>query len=227
MRSQAEFLAATGARKARPFVREVVTADGDVFTDTTVESMSRLASKGSRDLPVRLLAQWLTEDLPGRDDLAICQRIFKVMQDRGGSSKLVKFCRDPWSVETVQAPWYSLLVMGGDCAAAHAVTCAALLMALGIPCFFRTVAVDEEHPHLFTHVYCVAIIRKPGSQPYELAMDTSVPFSQPGTQPKRWFRKKDRPIEVVLQDDWKDTTDNNILFSLAVAAAAFYLATKF
>jgi len=199
-RSQvADFQRRTGAKVVRPFDRRIAIRTGDLGTADTIHQMSRLAIKGSRDIPVRLLALNIIKGVPGRDHGAVARRIFQWMQDKGsGERSGVKFVNDPFRTETIQEPWYTLFVSGaGDCNSAHSTTTAALLMSVGVPAYFRTVRVDPQRPHLFSHVYAVADIRgKP------LAMDTSVPFSEPGSEPEAIFGVKDWLVHVFDEDDF-------------------------
>jgi len=200
------YLARSGAARGRPFDRRLDIRPGLGATADTIDQMARVACQGGRDLVVRLVALDIIDGIPGRDHGSIARRIFHWMQDRGRDYRTgVKFVNDPYGVETIQAPWITLCVTGaGDCNSAHSTTNAALLLSLGVPCFFRTVKVDPNRKNLFTHVYCVARIRPYRDQPgYELAMDTSVPFSKPGFEPNVIYGKQDWPIPIVTEDDWR------------------------
>lgn len=164
--------------------------------------MEKLAVMGGRDPLVRLIGLELIDGVAGRDHEGICRRVFHWAQSKGPVEKFmggrgIKFVNDPYQVEGVRAPWWILLVEGaGDCNSSHAVACAALLLSLGIPCKFRTVAADPRRSQEFSHVYLVAMPRG-----RELAMDTSVNFSTPGSKPKRISRVKDWPIRVSAYDE--------------------------
>lgn len=195
----ADFRKRTGAKVARPFDRRIAIRGGDFGTSDTIREMCRLAVKGSRDILVRLQALDIIEGVPGRDHAQIAKAIFRWMQDGGsGERSGVKFVNDPFRTETVQDPWITLFVTGaGDCNSAHSTTTCALLMSVGVPCFFRTVRVDPDRPHLYSHVYAVADIR--GTP---LALDTSVGFSSPGSEPEAVFGTRDWRPTVFDEDDW-------------------------
>lgn len=194
-----EYARRTGAKVVRPFDRRIAIRTGDLGTADTIREMARLAVKGSRDIPVRLMALEIIKGVPGRDHAAVARRIFHWMQDKGsGERSGVKFVNDPHRTETIQEPWITLFVTGaGDCNSAHSTTMAALLMSVGVPAFFRTVRVDPGRPHLFSHVYAVANVRGKA-----LAMDTSVPFSTPGSEPETVYGTRDWPIDVFDEDDF-------------------------
>jgi hypothetical protein len=201
-----QYLDQSGAYRGRPFDRRLTIPNGVAGTAETIREMAALASRGGRDLVVRLIGLEIIEDVPGRDHLSICRAIFNWLQDRGRTYNTgIKFVNDPYGVETVQDPWITLTITGcGDCNSAHSTTSAALLLALGVPCFFRTIKVDPERPELFTHVYTVARVR-----PYkdfkggDVAMDTSVPFSTLGSEPKANFGFRDWMIPIPDEDDWR------------------------
>ncbi len=205
LRDVEDFKRRTGAKVARAFDRRVAIRDGDYGTEDTIREMARLAVDGSRDLVVRLMAIQIIgeaagrEGVKGRDHEGIARRVFHWMQDGGsGERSGVKFVNDPWRTETVQAPWITLCVSGaGDCNSAHATTNCALLLSVGIPCFFRTVKVDPGRPNLFSHVYAVANIR---GRP--LALDSSVAFSTPGSEPQAVYGSRDWPLDIYVQDDY-------------------------
>ena len=160
--------------------------------------MSRLAIDGSRDPLVRLMAIDILDGVQGRDHDAVARRFFSWMQDQGsGERSGVKFVNDPFRTEQVRCPWWTLVVEGcGDCNSAFATTVAALLLSVGVPCFFRTVAADPGRPSSFSHVYTVANIRG-----VELPLDSSVAFSMPGSEPTQITRQKDWPIRHYEEDD--------------------------
>lgn len=192
----------TGAVKARLFDRRIAIPSGEAGTAATIAEMERLAVKGGRDVAVRLMALDIIEGIPARDHRKVAERIFQWLQDNGSGEKSgVKFVNDPFRVETVQDPWITLFVTGcGDCNSAHSTTSAALLLSVGIPCMFRTVKADPRRPDSYSHVYTVALVR---GEP--VAMDTSVPFSTFGSEPKTITGKRDWPIRVekFVEDDWR------------------------
>lgn len=192
----------TGARAARPFDRRISIPHGPRGTKLTIDQMRRLAAKGGRDFLVRLFVlEEVLGGVKGRDHMRIAQRIFDWVQDKGsGERSGVKFVNDPHRVETVQEPWLTLLVTGaGDCNSAHATAVAGMLMSVGVPAGFRTVAADPRRPGSMSHVYALAIVRGK-----KIAMDTSVPFTTIGAQPARITAVKDWVIDVdsYVEDDW-------------------------
>jgi len=191
--------AGNGRVVQRPFDDRISIRYGEGGTEDTIKEMARQAVLGSRDLIVRLVARDVLEGIGGRDHEAIAKRFFYWLQDRGSGEKSgVKFQNDPWRTEQVRAPWYCLTVEGaGDCNSGHSTTMCALLMSVGVPCFFRTVKADPTRQDQFSHVYAVAMIRgKP------LALDTSVPFSKPGSEPTVIYGYRDWKIPVHVEDDW-------------------------
>lgn len=191
--------AQNGRLVQRPFDTRIAIRPGDEGTEDTIKEMARQAVLGSRDLIVRLMARDILEGIPGRDHESIAKRVFYWMQDRGSGEKSgVKFHNDAWRTEQVRAPWLALTVSGdGDCNSAFATTTCALLLSVGVPCFFRTVAADPERKDSFSHVYAVASVRG-----RDLALDSSVPFSEPGSEPQVVFKKRDWKIPMFTQDDW-------------------------
>jgi hypothetical protein len=201
------FLSKTGAKRARAFDRRIDIPEGNAGTRRTVEEMARLAAKGGRDPIVRLIAQDMTRDIPGRDHLRIACRVFEWGQDRGFAYDTgIKFQNDPVHVEQLADPWLVLAVLGaGDCDD-FTTTCCAVLLSLGVPCFIRTVMVDASRPHLYSHVYAVAAIRPyKGRKGGRLALDCSVPFTRPGDEPRAVFGTRDWPIDIPVESDWSLT----------------------
>ncbi len=183
----------------RPFDTRVRIPYGDAGTAATIKEMARLAVLGSRDPIVRLMAFEIMQGVPGRDHEEVAKRFFYYLQDKmtGGEKSGVKFVNDAYRTEQVRAPWWTLLLEGGDCNSGFSTTLAALLLSVGIPCFFRTVAADPGRPDSFSHVYTVAVVRG-----RELPLDASVQFSSPGSEPAQIFRKKDWSIRVFDEDDF-------------------------
>lgn len=184
--------------QSRPFDTRIQIPYGDAGTAATIKEMARQAVLGSRDPIIRLIARDLSEGIPGRNHDAIARRFFYWLQDRGSGEKSgLKFINDPYRTEQVRAPWWAILIEGaGDCNSGFSTSIAALLMAVGIPCFFRTVAADAGRPDSFSHVYTVALVRG-----RELPLDASVSFSSPGSEPTEVYRKKDWRIHVFDEDD--------------------------
>ena len=187
-----------GGLPARPFDTRIQIPYGDDGTAATIREMSRQAVLGSRDPIVRLLAKEIIEGIPGRDHAAVARRFFYWLQDGGSGEKSgLKFINDPFRTEQVRAPWWAILVEGaGDCNSGFSTSLAALLMSVGIPCVFRTVAADSGRPESFSHVYTVALIRG-----REMPLDASVSFSSPGSEPTEISRKKDWKIQVFDEND--------------------------
>ena len=182
----------------RPFDTRIQIPYGEAGTAATIKEMSRQAVLGSRDPLIRLLAYELMEGVKGRDHESVAKRFFYWLQDRGSGEKSgLKFINDPYRTEQVRAPWWAIFIEGaGDCNSGFSTSLAALLMAVGIPCFFRTVAADSSRPDSFSHVYTVALVRG-----REMPLDASVSFSSPGSEPTEITRKKDWRIHVFDEDD--------------------------
>lgn len=188
----------TPSLTSRPFDRRERIRHGFRGTSDTIKLMWREAIQGSRDPIVRLMAVEILCGVKGRDHENIAKRFFYWMQNRGeGERSGIKFFNDGHMTEQVRAPWWLLCVEGGgDCNSGFSTTMAALLLSVGIPCFFRTVAVDPSRPNSFSHVYTVAKIRGKN-----LALDASVPFSSPGSEPTHVTRYQDWPMEFFVEDD--------------------------
>jgi len=186
------------AGEVRPFDRRIKIPYGDAGTAATIREMAEQAVLGSRDPIVRLVTKDVISGVPGRDHRAVAIRLFEWLQDSGsGERSGVKFVNDPYRTEQVRAPWWTLVVEGaGDCNSGFSTALAAMLLSVGIPCFFRTVAADSSRRHLFSHVYTVASIRGK-----DLPLDASVSFSSPGSEPTEISRSKDWPISVFDEDD--------------------------
>lgn len=182
----------------RPFDTRIQIPYGEAGTAATIKEMARQAVLGSRDPIIRLLAREVMEGIPGRDHEAVAKRFFYWLQDGGSGEKSgLKFINDPYRTEQVRSPWWATLLEGaGDCNSGFSTSLAAMLMSVGIPCFFRTVAADASRPDSFSHVYTVAVIRG-----RELPLDASVSFSSPGSEPSEITKKKDWRIHVFDEDD--------------------------
>ncbi len=191
----------TIVNSGRPFDTRLRIPNGVKGTEATIKEMGRLAVKGSRDPIIRLTAYELLSGVRGRDHRAAAERFFYWLQDHGSGEKSgLKFINDPHRTEQVRAPWWAIWIEGaGDCNSGFATSIAALLLSVGIPCFFRTVAADASRPNSFSHVYTVAIVRG-----QELALDASVEFSRPGSEPTHITRMKDWEIDIHTEHDGSD-----------------------
>jgi hypothetical protein len=183
----------------RSFDTRISIRNGVGGTEDTINEMARLAFMGSRDQIVRILTERAIRGVQGRDHRAVATRLFYWLQDRGSGEKSgVKFVNDAFRTEQVRAPWWTLIIGGaGDCNSAFSTTLAAMLMSVGIPAFFRTVKADPQRPNSFSHVYCVASI-----DGEDLALDASVPFSSPGSEPAVIYGQRDWPINYKEEDDF-------------------------
>lgn len=171
---------------------------GEDGTAATIAEMSRIAVHSSRDPVVRLLTYEVIKGIPGRNHKQIAERLFYWLQDHGsGERSGIKFINDGFQTEQVRAPWWSIFIEGaGDCNSGFSTALAAMLMSVGIPAFFRTVAADARRPKSFSHVYTVAIVNGK-----ELPLDPSVGFSSPSSEPTEITRKKDWKINIFSVDD--------------------------
>ena len=138
------------------------------------------------------------------------------MQDNGSGEKSgVKFVNDGWRTEQVRAPWWSLVIEGaGDCNSSFSTATAAMLMSIGIPAKFRTVKADPQRKDQFSHVYAVAVIHGK-----DLALDASVPFSRPGSEPQVVYGVRDWPVSYLEEDDWGVIKDRDWLAARGGEAA--------
>ena len=94
----------------------------------------------------------------------------------------------------------------GDCDD-FAMYTAALLLNLGIPCSFVTIAADPTDPSRFSHVYVAAY---PGDGRGRVAMDTSH-GDGPGWESPRQFRIQEWPVQSIGGKWW-------MVLGLALAA---------
>ena len=107
---------------------------GDKGTEETIRWMARIAVAGSRHPRVIELAHRLVRDTLHKDYRAQADAVLAHLKAN------VQYVRDPAGLELVQeAPWTLFEGRAADCDD-HAVAACALLLALGHPCAFRTVA---------------------------------------------------------------------------------------
>ncbi len=84
----------------------------------------------------------------------------------------------------------------GDCDD-YSMYAASVLVAMGVPCGFVTVAGDDTHPGMFTHVYVVAYPKGGDGQRVRVALDAShgKEFGWEALQMKPWARWREWPVE--------------------------------
>jgi len=128
---------------------------GDAGTRATLGIMQRLAEAGAKDLTVREAALGIlrASGIPSHDYRRELEALFRFVRDR------IRFTRDVYGVETLQAAGYTLQHQAGDCDD-RAVLLAALVRSVGIPAAlrFRVIATNPGAPSRFTHVYVMARI---------------------------------------------------------------------
>ena len=175
----------TSSGSVLPFpirARHLALTPGDAGVKLTITEMIRAvveSDEGARNPNVRAWALAAVNGAPDRDDAAQASAIYEAVKQN------IKF-RGEYS-ETVQTPLLTLQLRAGDCDD-HATLLAALLRSIGIPARFETVATDESRE--FTHVFCLAGIRRGGRIVAWMPLDTTVPAAYPGWKPPVTTREK-------------------------------------
>lgn len=129
---------------------------------------------------IRLMRRYAEEDATSplvysylhgrRDALATCRHIFEIVRNRvryTHDEELARYDEDQPEVLVRPVDLLSMRVPSGDCDDFSMLT-AALLLAAGIPCSYRTVAADPTAPDTYSHVYVIAHLPEG-----DLALDTS------------------------------------------------------
>lgn len=112
--------------------------EGRLGTADTIRRMGELALAAAHDPSFVAWVRGQVADLKSKDYLGEAERIFEIVH------KHVRYSRDPHGLEILQDPRAVLWQDGtGDCDE-HATTIAAMAIALGHHCAFRTVAANYE-----------------------------------------------------------------------------------
>lgn len=139
-------------RRAADQARVRVIANGYDGTRAILRDMSRLTLAALEDERIHQLARQITMSCAPRAGLCELERIFTWMQAS------FRYTRLPWhpaGLQRVQAPAYTLLdapTRTGECASLSCAL-AALCMAMGLECRFRSAGSDPTDPRFFEHVY--------------------------------------------------------------------------
>jgi transglutaminase-like putative cysteine protease len=154
---------------------------GDPGTRRTLEIMRRLTHEGATDPTVRAASIAALTNVRSHDARGEIASLFRFVRDR------VAFRRDPVRTEWLQAARHTLSLAAGDCDD-RAVLLAAMLRSVGIPAWFRVVALDRSRPTTFSHVYVVV---KMGDQ--VIPLDPTYPENAVGMMPAGATRSMEVP----------------------------------
>ena len=122
--------------------------DGSAGTRATLKLMARLTREGKKCLPVRLVAQQLTQPLAQRNYPAEVRALHAFVRDR------IRYVRDIRGVETIQDAERTLTIKSGDCDD-QSVLLAALLESIGHRTRFHAIGFA---PDRFSHVYAETLL---------------------------------------------------------------------
>ena len=142
-----------------PTISELDIPVGWRGTSATIQAMQKLVSEGKRDYAILEARSMLAGACPGQKDyLCLVQHIYDYIKST------IKFVRDPFAIETVQAPTQTIQLRSGDCDD-FSILFNALCEAAGLQTWFKTIAADRTNPSEFSHVYSVVEIPKVGVVP--------------------------------------------------------------
>lgn len=171
---------------SKPNVQLLGISKGDRGTEQTLNHMRDAVlgklpkldrHEGAHMPDVRFLSQKIVSHVPSKDYVGEARAIYDFMV------KHVRYTLDPRSLEWVQTPWWTLLVIGqGDCDD-HATAIAALSVALGHGAGFRTVKGDPNRPSEWSHVYAIMGVRQDGREIW-IPMDTTERNGKFGRDPR-------------------------------------------
>jgi len=136
----------------RPRVRLSGIPDGYAGTKAILDDMRRLAVEALSDERVHQLARQITFPCPARDFRCEAATLLRWLH------RTFRYTRLPWhpsGLQRVQAPAYTLFeapTRTGECASLSTAL-AALLMASGFACAFRTGGTDPRDHRFFEHVW--------------------------------------------------------------------------
>lgn len=149
--------------------------DGEKGIGVTVQHIAKISESGAMDFSNISLARRITWDSPERNLEAAADRVFWWVKQN------VKYVADPVVTELVQAPHVTIDERAGDCDD-QVVLASALMLAIGIPVRYVTIAAHEEKE--FSHIYLQAEIAPGKWKSY----DPATKGSFPGWTPPRYTK---------------------------------------
>jgi len=144
-------------------------------TKVTIEAIVEESKKGSTDWDVISIARKLTHESAPRDNLHMANTLFWWVKNN------IKFVRDPYTAELVQSAAITVKTGYGDCDD-MCTSLAAMLLGLGIPVRFVTVAAEKGNPN-YSHILLQA-----QTQNGWVSYDPATPGSFPGWFPPDYHR---------------------------------------
>lgn len=153
-------------------------AGGDTGIAQTIAQMRSLVDAALRDSSIIRLATDIVRNVQAFDDPAEAQAIYQwVLQN-------IRFTKDPVGKEKLYPPAELLQIRAGDCDDI-AMIMATLLMAVGYPARFITVAANPTDPRQFSHVYTEAEVAGQW-----IPMDAAHANASFGVGPSQIYRKR-------------------------------------
>ena len=180
----------------------------DVRTQrTALQKILGLIEKGSIDPDVRRVAQRITADCPGKDDLCELQAIFDAVKHGTDAvpflRKGFKYVADPRAADFYVGAKRILSELsqggmnGGDCDD-HTILVGSLCASIGFKVGARAWGSNPSRD-VYQHVYCVVAVPKKGPWPERYTghgMDTTVEQSRVG-----WEPPKRRALTMWLEEE--------------------------
>jgi len=118
-------------------------AGGEAGIVQTAKMMRELVSAYKVNPEIRGLALSLVSNLPGKDEIAEIDTLFKFVRDR------IRYVKDVYNVETLATPVKTLEIGQGDCDDKSTLL-AALLESIGYQTMFKLASYSGD---MFEHVY--------------------------------------------------------------------------
>jgi transglutaminase-like putative cysteine protease len=125
-------------------VEHVEIPEGEEGTRATLDIMVALTRRYGANPHVIDAARALVGDEAAKDFYAEARRIHEFVRDN------IRYTQDPFGLEQVNTPLETLYEQKGDCDD-MALLAGALMAAVGHP--VRYVAIGEDEPNVYTHVY--------------------------------------------------------------------------
>lgn len=170
-------------------VRKTDGNNSDRSVADTVALMGVHAINGSKSKQVARAIEQAGCLIPNLTNEKALQKVFSYIKGRvkfvEDESVLVRLFKNPNSKELLVTPEVILSMNNprGDCDD-FSMLCCSMLLALGIPCSFVTIAADSKMPEQFTHVYCIS-----GNIPMDCSHGKQVGWESP-----KIFRKQIWPV---------------------------------
>lgn len=159
---------------------------------SSLRELAKLIERNSSKPAVRAAALAITNDVDARDDLGELQAIYDAVKTGdsrvAGLKKGVRYVADPRAMDYFTGADALLKLCedgacGGDCDD-HTSLIASLCASLGFKVGARGWGPDKNSNGPLVHVYAVAAIPKRGPFTHVVPMDTTVPRSNMGWEPK-------------------------------------------